>query len=271
MRLPSKVSKGKDVRVSIDLLTEALRRNFDAALSFIGHALRDTPDELWEAELWKDGAPGDGALWNVAYHALWYLDFDLVGGFRPWAPPEQFRAQADRRDAARVFTRDDLRGYIRYCRTRVDDTLAGLTEEAAAMPLPRNHRHGAKPYGVWLASIPGHVIEHGSQIRQFITMEGVEPSADGRHQLQSLRDAVRGASDDDIARWASNVGGYKRVIGMVVQSVPIAFEFDDLHIAAAAPVATVRSTPQDLLRLVAGEPATGAVAIDGDQHVFKST
>lgn len=258
--------------MSLDVLKESLRRQYDSALTFIDYALRDTPDELWEAALWKESEPGGAAIWNVAYHALWYLDYDMTGGFSKWAPPEPFGERDGGWGKTRVFTRDELLNYIRYCRTRVRDTVAGLNDELAATPLPRTHRRQGQPYGVWLASIPGHVIEHASQIRQFITMAGVEPSigAVGRSRVQTLRDAVRGASDDEIAHWVGIYGGFKAVIGMVVQAIPITFEYEGLRIAAAEPVATVRSTPQDLLRLVAGEPASGDVSIDGDPKVLNS-
>jgi hypothetical protein len=61
-------------------------------------------------------------------------------------------------------------GYIGYCRQRVRDTLAGMTDEKAATLLPPAHRYSGQPH-VWIITrAVGHTIEHGSQIRQFITV-----------------------------------------------------------------------------------------------------
>jgi hypothetical protein len=256
--------------VSLGVFQESLRRSYDGALTLMEHALRDTPDELWEAPLWKEHEPGGAAIWNVAYHALWYLDYDIVGGFAPWAPPEPFGEQMGGAVKTRVFTRDELIEYIAYCRTRIRDTIASLDDERVATPLPRTHRRQGQPYGVWLSSIPAHVVEHASQIRQFITTAGVEPSPGvGAHgRLQNMRDAVRGATDEEIANWVAIYGGYEAVIGVLVQAVPIVFEYEDVRIAAAEPAATVRCAPQDLLRLMAGDPARGDTSIEGDETVL---
>ncbi len=44
----------------------------------------------------------------------------------------------------------------------------------AARPLPDSHRHHGVPYGVMVGSIPLHVMEHASQIRQFLISAGVK-------------------------------------------------------------------------------------------------
>jgi hypothetical protein len=259
--------------MSLDVFQESLRRSYNGALTLMEHALRDTPDELWEAPLWNEDEPGGAAIWNVAYHALWYLDYDIAGGFTRWAPPEPFGEQDGGRVLTRVFTRGELLAYVAYCRARVLDTVASLTDELAATPLPRNHRRQGQPYGVWLAAIPAHVTEHASQVRQFITTAGVEPSAavGARGRLQTLRDAVRGATDEEIANWVGIYGGYQAVIGVVVKAIPMAFEHEGVRIAASEPAVTVRCAPQDLLRLVAGEPARGDVSIEGDEKVLTRT
>ncbi len=52
-------------------------------------------------------------------------------------------------------------------------TLDSLTEERAARPLPGAHRYHGTPYGVIVGSMPLHVLEHASQIRQFLTAAGI--------------------------------------------------------------------------------------------------
>jgi hypothetical protein len=79
----------------------------------------------------------------VAWHALECLDYDLNGEFGPWAPPPPFTGkphwQMSRLPAA--WSRCDTLGYIDYCRQRVRDTLADMTEVKAATPLPPAHRY----------------------------------------------------------------------------------------------------------------------------------
>jgi hypothetical protein len=68
-----------------------------------------------------------------------------------------------------AWTRAEMLGYIDYCRQRVRDTLAGLTDELASTPLPAAHRYAGHPHAWAITGALGHTIEHGSQIRQFIT------------------------------------------------------------------------------------------------------
>lgn len=101
------------------------------------------------------------------------LDYDLAAELEPWEPPRPF----DENTYAfpdRVFTQDELLGYLDYCRIRVSRTLDGLTEDAAARALPDTHRFHGMQYGVIVGGIPLHVVEHASQIRQFLTAAGVK-------------------------------------------------------------------------------------------------
>jgi hypothetical protein len=160
---------------------QSIARNFEEALRLMKAALTDCPDILWERDLWPDEAPtgptSHGGLhgsapWFLAYHSLLTLDYDLAAEFEPWKPPQPF----DENTYAfpnRVFTRAELLGYVDYCGTRARRTLDDLFEEKAARPLPDAHRYHGILYGVMVGSIPLHVIEHASQIRQFLSTAGV--------------------------------------------------------------------------------------------------
>ena len=162
---------------------QSMASDFDEALRLMEAALADCPDELWETDLWPDEAPArpgphgglDGsAPWFLAYHALSCLDYDLSGEFEPWEPPPPFDENVWSWPA-RVFTRAELLGYIDWCRGRVRQTLDALTEDDAARPLPGAHRYHGRLFGVLVGNIPLHVVEHASQIRQFLTAAGVKP------------------------------------------------------------------------------------------------
>lgn len=166
----------------MNILVQTMARNFDEALQLMEAALIECPDDLWETDLWPDQAPtgpvADGGLdgsapWFLAYHALMCLDYDLTGDFEPWEPPQPFDENTWSLPN-RVFTKDELLGYVEWCRSRVRQTLDALTEEMAARPLPSTHRYEGTLFGVIVGSLPLHVVEHASQIRQFITAAGVK-------------------------------------------------------------------------------------------------
>lgn len=160
---------------------ESMARNFDEALRLLAAAVADCPDDLWERDLWPDEAPTapaphgglhGSAPWFLAYHALTTLDYDLTAEFGPWAPPPPFDDNTWS-FPNRVFTRSELLGYVDHCRERVRTTLDALTEEHAARPLPDAHRYHGTRYGVIVGGIPLHVVEHASQLRQFLHAAGV--------------------------------------------------------------------------------------------------
>ncbi len=72
-----------------------------------------------------------------------------------------------------MFTKSELLGYVDYCRRRVRRMIDALTEEVAARTLPVAHRYHGMIYGVIVGGIPLHIVEHASQIRQFLTAAGV--------------------------------------------------------------------------------------------------
>ena len=179
---------------------ESLGRNFEAALDLLAAAVRDCTDTLWESSMWEvpadlfgpnppgpDGKPVTepaarkafvqrrSTPWSVAWHALEALDYDLTGEFGPGAPPPPFASNPHwlltRLPAA--WTRIEILGYVDYCRQRVRDTLADMTDERAKRPLPQTHRYSGQPHAWIITGAAGHTIEHASQIRQFITAASV--------------------------------------------------------------------------------------------------
>ena len=188
---------------------ESIGRSFDQALDLLAAAVRDCTEELWETGMWPVPALGpdhqflgsdwkpitDAAErevlaqhwvqrrstpWSVAWHALEGLDYDLNGDFGPWAPPPPFTGHPHWRDLpsmAAAWSRSEILGYVDYCRERVRKTLATITDEKAATPLPQSHRYRGQLYAWIITGIPSHTTEHASQIRQFITAAGVSPEA----------------------------------------------------------------------------------------------
>ena len=188
---------------------ESLGRNFDTAFDLMATAVQDCSDELWHASMWavhdgddpaREVRDADGCVvtdpaerralvqlystpWAVSWHALERLDFILTAGRVPWeiwpgfagrtgyTPPpvrsvwEPPYGGLDVTTISEPWSRGDLLAFTDYCRQRVNDSLEGLTDEMLATRLSRR----GEPHASRLIDKLGHVIEHGSQIRQFIT------------------------------------------------------------------------------------------------------
>lgn len=181
----------------VSIWVESLGRNFESALGLLEAAIRDCTDGLWDSSMWEVPAPDaswhmrgpEGDLvtdadlrralvqrwstpWAVAWHALEVLDYDVTADFAPWFPPPLIAGKAHWRDVftmSSAWSRSDMVSYVDYCRHRVRDALEGLTDEKAATPVPRSHRYRGQPFAWVVTAIPGHTIEHASQIRQFTT------------------------------------------------------------------------------------------------------
>ncbi len=174
---------------------ESVAAAVDEALITLALAVGVCDDDVWQTSMWEVPArdparpltgPGGGLVtdaaerlalvqrfstpWSVAWHALEVLDYDLSGEFAPWSPPPPFTGKAHWRDRTMLptaWSRSDLLGCVHDCRQRVRETLKGMTDEKAATLLPPAHRYRGQPYAWILTGIPGHTIEHASQIRQF--------------------------------------------------------------------------------------------------------
>ncbi|MGH2588333.1 MAG: DinB family protein [Dehalococcoidia bacterium] len=173
----------------------SLGRAYERAIDSLAKPLRDCPDQLWDAGLWEvrkdqpfvwpvrtvDGAYGDtadqerllqvcSAFWNVAYHALFHLDFYLSGAVLPFAPPAPFREDEHHANVVpnRPYTRTELQDYLAYDRQKARATFATLTDEQAASPLPPDSQHAGRPFADLLLLNLLHVQEHAAHLGLFL-------------------------------------------------------------------------------------------------------
>lgn len=101
---------------------------FGAAMDMLGNAIEACPDELW----------GDRSrqpeFWYLVYHTLFFLDLYPSGSVDGFAPPPPFtlsELEPGQVLPERVYTKDELRGYLENCREKVRSTIEALTEEKA--------------------------------------------------------------------------------------------------------------------------------------------
>jgi hypothetical protein len=155
-----------------------LWRQFAIAIDALGDALRTCPDELWEARLWEDEpdqwvAAGFAAYWYLGYHTLFWLDLYLTGaeeGFAPPAPFDLVEMEANE-TLPRIYTREELLGYLALCRQRCQDTIATLSSEEAYRIC--RFPWGEVPFAELLLYTLRHVQEHAAQLRMFLGQHGV--------------------------------------------------------------------------------------------------
>lgn len=174
----------------------SVRRSLDEAIEVLGAAVDECPDELWRTPMWRV-QPGDivgeirdaddrlvtdptrrealvqrwSAPWSVAWHALEVLDYDLAGEFDAWAPPAPFAGKPHWRTFTSLpdsWTPAQITEYVAYCRQRIRDTFAEMTDDRAGSALPSAHRYGGQPYAWLVTSLIGHTVAHATQIRQFV-------------------------------------------------------------------------------------------------------
>ena len=150
-----------------------LWHQFGAAIDMFGSAVRDCPDELWEKNLWNDDpdqwvAAGFSSFWYLCYHSLFWLDLYLSGAEEGFAPPAPFDLveMEDDEVLPRTYTREELLGYLEFCRRRCQETIFALTT-AQAQRLCR-FAWGEVPFGELLLYNLRHVQEHAAQLHMFL-------------------------------------------------------------------------------------------------------
>lgn len=171
--------------------------DFEGAIDRFERALRDCPNEHWGSSLWivrrtdpwmwPRRGNGDGrteeaiqvfsAFWLIAYHCLFFLDLYCWDERGTFATPAEFAngpedQGIDEFGAARfpnvAYTREQLLGYVEYCRGRVRETLLSLTPERRAIKLRPGHPHAGKTFEQLLGVSLAHLREHGDQLTAFI-------------------------------------------------------------------------------------------------------
>src|SRR5579863_6021255 len=86
------------------------------------NAIRECPEEAWQD------------IWYIAYHTLFFLDYNMSESAEGFAPPPPFTL--DELDPAgilpeRPFTKEELLGYLEHGRRKCRARIEAMTEEEA--------------------------------------------------------------------------------------------------------------------------------------------
>jgi hypothetical protein len=178
----------------------SIAAQYRAILDDLAIGLRTCPDELWEESLYPvdpsnpeawtpidpDGRPfedeavaerkrrSQGAVWRTASHAPFFTDADLSAMEQDWVPRPPLSPHDEDEDVVPPnYAREELVEYVEYCRRKVDEVFAELTDERAEEPVADTHRHPGRPVGEILVIGLVHLQQHTAQIRAFLATRGV--------------------------------------------------------------------------------------------------
>ena len=152
---------------------DMLWRQFGASIDMLSECLRDCPHELWEKSLWDDQpdqwvASGFSSFWYLSYHTLFWLDLYLTGaeeGFTPPAPFDLVEMKAGE-SLPRIYTREELLGYLETCRRKCQETINTMSNEQARRLC--SFSWGELSFAELQLYSLRHVQEHGAQLRMFL-------------------------------------------------------------------------------------------------------
>ena len=154
---------------------QMLWNQFSVSLNDLEKAIRDCPQDLWQVMLWPDEPDqwvmqGFSNFWYLCYHTIFWLDLYLTGKEEGFMPPEPFDLveMVDDEVLPRVYSPDELVGYLDLVRERTRTTIEALDAESAAQPC--SFPWGTVPFGELLLYVLRHVQEHAGQLNMFIGM-----------------------------------------------------------------------------------------------------
>ncbi|WP_420627827.1 DinB family protein [Candidatus Leptofilum sp.] len=149
---------------------EIIWNQFGAAIDMLDNAIQACPDELWQEPLYHEQGvdPGFAEFWNIAYHALFWLDFYLSETVEGFVPPSPFTLSEFEAGQLpeRVYTKEELRAYLQYGRTKCQTTLETLTDPTTPQRVRPNWR--IKSVAELHLYNLRHVQEHAAQLALFL-------------------------------------------------------------------------------------------------------
>ena len=96
---------------------------FGASIDMLKNAMDMCPDEHWNTET---------NFSYMAYHTLFFLDYYLTLDTASFRPPEPFDlAEFEDEMTDKRYSKDELNGYLMYCRSKCRKVLEDLPEDSS--------------------------------------------------------------------------------------------------------------------------------------------
>jgi hypothetical protein len=130
------------------------------------NAIRECPDHVW------GNRAGFHEFWYMAYHTLFWLDYDLSGKQDDFRPPAPFGIEEFDPAGAfppRAFTKDELLTYLNYNRENLRNQIAAMTDEDATRRR-RRFRLEFSMLELYLRSLR-HVQHHTAQLNLLLRQQ----------------------------------------------------------------------------------------------------
>jgi len=107
----------------------AVWQQFGAAIDMLANAMEACPADVWGDRLRKP------EFWYTAFHTLFYLDLYLSESEAGFTPPSPFTLdEMDERGLLpdRVYTKEELLGYLAHGRKKCRETIEQMSDDEAA-------------------------------------------------------------------------------------------------------------------------------------------
>jgi hypothetical protein len=146
-------------------------QQFGAAIDSFDDALHACPDGLWHDRLWDDPSEAQeySEIWFIVFHTLVWLDRYLSGSPKVFTPPAPFLTG---RLPEKPYTKDELQGYLQYCRQKCQVTLEAMTDEKAVQicKFPWDNEMDFAELQLYNMR---HVQEHAAQLNLHLGHKGI--------------------------------------------------------------------------------------------------
>lgn len=139
-----------------DLIKHAIWNQFGASLDMLENAI-----QLCSAEVWD----GSERFWYNAYHCLFFTDYYLSMDPVEFSPPSPFSlSEFEDRMPDRVYTKEELLGYVQFCRTKCHNLLNELTPEMIQSKWTNESKTMSYPVLEILLYNMRHIQHHAAQL-----------------------------------------------------------------------------------------------------------
>lgn len=134
-----------------------------ASIDMLENAIRCCPDEVWDTER---------KFWYHAFHTLFFLDYYLTTSPKTFAPPPPFTfSEFEDTLPERVYSPDELLGYLHYCRAKGKTFISQLTSETAESRwINQSETMNYSMIEILLYNMR-HVQHHAAQLNQLLRQE----------------------------------------------------------------------------------------------------
>lgn len=140
-------------------LNEIIWGQFGAAIDMLERAIQACPDEHWAV------GPEFQQFWYLAYHTLFFLDYNMHGNRETYQPIPPFgltELDPEGLLPERVFTKEELLDYLAHCHEKCRIQIKTMTAEKGMQgcPFPNRKMNNLE----FLLYQMRHVQHHAAQL-----------------------------------------------------------------------------------------------------------